>query len=1154
MSVNNKSDMSTSGSDGPLFSSGPRGAAFLERPGRESIANRIQSSALGTSRSAATSAHADPVGFVQSIISEVKAVIPDQKVSRSCQMQRIVGSIVGNSSTEESKRLKVQVDDGTNMARVRTKTLGGVMSKLDKELNPRKRPHGDLSSNGGVGGPSSGRGVSRSGQKSHSLNADESEMGPPKAERTKSSGQNRRARTSIAEMDTRNLGATRSSASIDKTRDVSKITSRSSGEEKAQELAANNSWEKPKLKKKRSVIKTDASTSVGPARSLDRDRERKQEAPPRLGGDGRAKVTGPSSSRYGISIAAGGISGKLDPEQGGLESPRPLPRGSQDGGVLALNKRERMGGFEIGNHKAINKLTDQEGSPTTSVSRANTSIRGPRSTPAAVPKASAGMSRAPPDSDEWDRPSPSNKSGSSAGGASSSKRAKSALSPSPPVGPQWASQRPPKTRVPRRSNIAPIGSQGGGLQVPDSVENNTMAMPSQRTHHVKKGDHAQSSSEESGSVVHKPKDNKRKRTVEAEENNGLIQRKGTAGHPLKKNKLVVEDDIGDVAVRKNGRGGRGFAPPRPGRPTSVEKPEASGTTTKQRSVRSSSEGRPGRPPVKKFSERKSNNRAREAAMDSPLDITGQPEDDREELLAAANAAFAPGYDASKDILWKQNEGYFRFIADEDMSFLIKEVTLLEEQSCSRKADELDRSKKGNLDYVSLPSTPNGHGPFSNGEATGIVAWQNDAVEPILEQLVRGMNTGSGAGSDIRSFTSFSICQKLMSAIISEEELERIECSNGHDSNILCLELEEGWLAHQESEMNQPRNGVQLDVMSPDCPYEQMSINDRILLELNQIGIYPDPCEHVPDLTLTDEDDINDELATLEAKLSQQAFGRRAALLRAEQKARAAKETQEREFSHLAFDKLVLTANEKYLTSRGKHGSRAARQSAMGFVNRTLARCKEFESNGTSCFDELSFKELLVNSLSKQSDPTCEDKSPQEPLDKDEQWSAGVKKKELLLDDVVGNITGSVSLGSGAKGKRSERDARGNNKNSRGSSSIPKGDRKPKAKPKQRNTSASTLSNGAAELAPRPNDRKREGLPPLPTKSGSKQMEKEREEELEPLPDLSGLQLPDIDLVGDTTGNGQDLTSWLTMDDGLQEVDCIGLDIPLDDLGGLNFMM
>jgi hypothetical protein len=235
------------------------------------------------------------------------------------------------------------------------------------------------------------------------------------------------------------------------------------------------------------------------------------------------------------------------------------------------------------------RLTDQEGSPTTSVSRSNTSIRGPRSTTAAVPKASAGMFRAP-DSDMWDQPSSSNKSGPSASGSSSSKRTKSALSPSPVT--KWAGNRPPKmSRIARRSSIVPvIGSQDSEPQMPDSLKNKTMVMASQANHRIKKVDHAQSSSEESGAAVHKPKDNKKKRAVEMEENNSLnTQRFGTSAHPQKKRKLTVEDDMGEASIRKQGRGGRGFAPPRPGRP-SVEKPEVNGTTTKQRSARSGVEG------------------------------------------------------------------------------------------------------------------------------------------------------------------------------------------------------------------------------------------------------------------------------------------------------------------------------------------------------------------------------------------------------------------------------------------------------------------------------------------------------------------------------------------------------------------------------------
>lgn len=100
-----------------------------------------------------------------------------------------------------------------------------------------------------------------------------------------------------SQMDARNIGTSRSLGSVDKTRDISKINNKSSGEEKPSGFAANNSWEKPKLKKRRSGIKTDASNSVGLARSVDGDRERKQELLPKIGGDSRPKLTGTHSSR-----------------------------------------------------------------------------------------------------------------------------------------------------------------------------------------------------------------------------------------------------------------------------------------------------------------------------------------------------------------------------------------------------------------------------------------------------------------------------------------------------------------------------------------------------------------------------------------------------------------------------------------------------------------------------------------------------------------------------------------------------------------------------------------------------------------------------------------------------------------------------------------
>jgi hypothetical protein len=135
MSLNNKSDMSTSGSESPLFPSGSRGTIFLERPGssRDSIANRIQSSSLGTTRSAASYVVGDPVGLVQSIISDVKPMVPE-KLPRPAETKRIMGCFAGISdelgpgrhmgvSKEGVKRMRSRLAEGANKAKYASEKL-----------------------------------------------------------------------------------------------------------------------------------------------------------------------------------------------------------------------------------------------------------------------------------------------------------------------------------------------------------------------------------------------------------------------------------------------------------------------------------------------------------------------------------------------------------------------------------------------------------------------------------------------------------------------------------------------------------------------------------------------------------------------------------------------------------------------------------------------------------------------------------------------------------------------------------------------------------------------------------------------------------------------------------------------------------------------
>lgn len=200
------------------------------------------------------------------------------------------------------------------------------------------------------------------------------------------------------------------------------------------------------------------------------------------------------------------------------------------------------------------------------------------------------------------------------------------------------------------------------------------------------------------------------------------------------------------------------------------------------------------------------------------------------------------------------------------------------------------------------------------------------------------------------------------------------------------------------------------------------------------------------------------------------------------------------------------------------------------------------------------------------------------IDKEDIWSNRVKKRELLLDD-VGGIAGTSastsagignSLSSSTKGKRSERDREGKghgrevlprngNKIGRPAISNAKGERKSKTKPKQKTTQLSVSVNG---LLGKMSDQPKSSLSKSSEIINSNAKEK-NEFSLDVLDDseaidLSGLQIPEMDCLGGTDDLGsqaQDLSTWLNIDeDGLQDHDFMGLEIPMDDLSDLNMMV
>ncbi|KAJ4972272.1 hypothetical protein NE237_005371 [Protea cynaroides] len=429
------------------------------------------------------------------------------------------------------------------------------------------------------------------------------------------------------------------------------------------------------------------------------------------------------------------------------------------------------------------------------------------------------------------------------------------------------------------------------------------------------------------------------------------------------------------------------------------------------------------------------------------------------------------------------------------------------------------------------------------------------------------------------------------------------------------------------------------ISSIDCEYQQMSLDVKLLLELQSIGLYP---ETVPDLA-EGEEEISKDIVELKKGLYQQGGRKKDFLFEIDKAVQKGREMEVRDLEQVAMNKLVEMAYKKQMACRGSHASKSgvnkvSRQVAMAFVKRTLARCQKFEDTGMSCFSDPALRVVLFSSNDAKTDcvggaatsmyaagnscqpearasaagafsSTGERNGPHN--DKLDRGSSGAvqpfalssdqgiakhepllnrgKKKEVLLDDVVGSAAsratsalGNTVLG-GAKGKRSERE-RDPNKDTLSRNSVAKagrpslgnfrGERKTKTKPKQKTAQLSTSGNGLlGRLAETTHPVYTSGRGSSETVThGSvkvsgemglvshgnvrQNLSKETEEPI----DFANLQLHELDPieglgVSNDIGGNPDLSSWLNFDeDGLQDHDSMGLEIPMDDLSDLNMLI
>ncbi|XWS73915.1 hypothetical protein CRYUN_Cryun02cG0170000 [Craigia yunnanensis] len=786
-----------------------------------------------------------------------------------------------------------------------------------------------------------------------------------------------------------------------------------------------------------------------------------------------------------------------------------------------------------------------------------------------------------------------------------------------------------------------------------------------------------SESEESGAGDNKSKE---KGIDSGEVTLPASQKAGSFLLPTRKNKMST-NEIED-GVRRQGRSGNS-APPltKPGVHPMRKKLENLTTSKPIQSVRSASDknrSKTGRPPSKKLKDRKASTRVGSMLNNVSSDFTGESDDDHDELFAAATFAHNASNLGCSGPFWKKMGSIFNSVSSEGTSYLRQQLSLAEE--LDESLSQMFGDGYNVLGVVVQKDAPNSVEEMvkTNAASGRFDIKKFDNVTPLCQRVLSALieedesdeiyhhieaknmplhyaSDDSHCGSCNQMDVESKDRDRMESEVESNADfqcqknslLDRLSCDVSVASNTFrnsnmsnSLHSSEQWLADDDfshSDMGpvseicstdlgqlQPKELNVSGISSSDCQYQFMCMEDKLLLELHSIGLYP---ETLPDLA-EGEEAINQNVVELNEQLYQQIQKKKKKLGKIDKAIQNGRDVDRRNIEHVAMDQLIQMAYKKRLACRGSNSSKSAvrkisKQVALAFVKRTLDRCRKFEQTGSSCFSEPTLQDVMFsvppcsneaksvdcigsgtasNTCNETSNHQAEargsgavsstferyDSSDALPAVHSSEHAVSKygsvlnkgRKREVLIDDVVGSassrVTSTLDGTVGIRGCERDRDqSRDNLRNiscvsgaGRTSLDSSKGDQNMKATPKQKSNRLSTSGNGF-------NGRLTE--PFLPTRGSSqpstnpgKMIERDAKsssprkiyqnsskEADEPI-DFANLQLNELDTmeelgVSNDIVGPQDLSSWLNFDeDGLQDHDSIGLEIPMDDLTDLKF--
>ncbi|KAM0939709.1 hypothetical protein DsansV1_C19g0156301 [Dioscorea sansibarensis] len=320
--------------------------------------------------------------------------------------------------------------------------------------------------------------------------------------------------------------------------------------------------------------------------------------------------------------------------------------------------------------------------------------------------------------------------------------------------------------------------------------------------------------------------------------------------------------------------------------------------------------------------------------------------DKQELIAAANAACNASCGACSSNFWKKVEPIFSFADPKDINYVVQQDVdgcaemPLPKGSFSTELQGRRRNKDdNNKDVASVFSdtaeddhTESDHGkPESKVES----AFDN-------QTCIAAINFGSLNAQNLEF----------------GDDLGHEHITLVHSDNVLSRNLSRTSSNHLQN------SGADFSAVSSGCCNEGMPLNEKVLMEQCGIDIHPETRKGRSE---EEDSEIDKDLAELKLRLYEQVNYRRRQWDKIEKAMQNAKEIEDRNLEQLALHKLVEMAYKKLMCGRRTPGSirnmgarNCSKQNAMAFAKRTLARCKEFEETGKSCFSEPALREILFS--------------------------------------------------------------------------------------------------------------------------------------------------------------------------------------------------